>query len=222
MSIDTQAPVHQPESVIAHSAPTFSVKSLAATLQTGAPTPAPETDALNRSTIKTAGLPPADNLLAGDWSNPVQSPDMQFAQKIDDRHQGLRNPFEQYETREPAGLSRIQDLTPENQQKLKQLQDIARAILDKRGNTADVLKALQAHVDKEFGTNKDGSAKVSILAYRAADTTRETNFYATFNNSRLEQNQNRGALEASRKFGFTFPSSTVGWIDRSRSRHPVV
>ena len=222
MAIDTQAPVHQPDSAVLRSAPSFPVESLAPTLQTGATTPTPETDALNRSTIRTAGLPPADNLLAGDWSHPVQRPDMQFSQKIEDRHPSRYNPFEQYETREPAGLSRVQDLTPENQQKLKQLQDIARTIQDRRGNTADVLKALQAHVDKEFGTNKDGSPKVSILAYRAADTTRETNFYATFNNSRLEQNQNRGALEASRKYGFTFPSDTVGWIDRSKSRHPVV
>ncbi|MBA3857267.1 MAG: hypothetical protein C0507_10205 [Cyanobacteria bacterium PR.3.49] len=222
MAIDTQAPVHQPESAITHSAPSFPVESLAPTLQTGAATPTPETDALNRSTIKTAGLPPADDLFAGDWSHPVQKNDMQFSQKIEDRLPGMRNPFEQYEPREPAGLSRIQDLTAENQQKLRQLQDIARTIQDGGGNTAAVLKALQTHVDKEFGTNKDGSPKVSILAYRAADTTRETNFYATFNNSRLEQNQNRGALEASRKYGFTFPSHTVGWIDRSKSRGPVV
>lgn len=189
------------------------IESIAPTLQRGVSVTA-NVEAQNKATTEKAGLAPAEDFFGADWtnSNPSDTSRMQMAQAY--------NPHRMYEAQEPVGRQNYRDLPGDQQQMLQVLKQAGLQAIQNRGDTADLLRSLQTQADR-FGRNADGSPKVSILAYQSKDTTRDTNFYATFNRSKEHQEQNRQSLEAARLYGTKYPSSSVGWIGSKPSRGPV-
>ncbi len=118
------------------------------------------------------------------------------------------------ETQKPDAQGDVKELSPENQQQLSELQSAgAKACADTGCDLAATQKALQEQADK-YGTNPDGSPKVSVLAGQTNADLPETNFYASFNGNRSQQQANQLLLEGARQYGDprAFPSSTVGHI----------
>lgn len=212
MSVE-DLPAQSSESAIAKPA-TQPMESLAPTLQQGASLSA-DTTLQSKATTEKVGLAPAEDFFGADWSNgnPSDTSRMQLAQNY--------NPHRMYEAQEPAGKQSYRDLPGDHQQMLQILKHSGLQAIQNRGDTADLQRALQTQADR-FGRNPEGSPKVSILAYQSTDTSRETNFYATFNRNREHQEQNRSALEAARLYGTKYPSSSVGWIGSKPSRGPMV
>lgn len=188
------------------------IEALAPSLQTDGAALKTQPEVENK-TLQTAGLAPAE-----DFFGPASTSDRTGANKMD-VSQG-RSPLDLYEASEPRGIDDYSKLSGENVSRLNDLKRAGLRASQNGGDTAATLKSLQDQADR-FGRNRDGSPRVSILAYQSRDTTRETNFYATFNTSKEHQLRNQQTLEAARQFGTRYPSETVGHIGRMRSRGPV-
>ncbi|MCC7527046.1 MAG: hypothetical protein IT342_00915 [Candidatus Melainabacteria bacterium] len=205
MAYESQAEATDAAPEVASS--TQSIGDAAAGSQVGA---TPLTDAeksVNNEYMMSQGFPDAQNIFAPDDNDPIQM-------------DAQDNQNSQFEAREPDTAGKERDLSPENRQRLDDLtvaQDNALARPD--ATNASVMKAMQDQADT-YGTNPDGSPKVSILAYQSRDVNPETNYYASFNNSRADQISNQFLLEGARTLGTDYPSSRVGYLGSTVSgRH---
>ena len=79
------------------------------------------------------------------------------------------------------------------------------------GDLASTQRALEAQADK-YGTNADGSPKVSIMTFQTLDETPQTSFYASFADKQIGHTVNREYLEFSRKYQTDYPSKNVGYL----------
>jgi hypothetical protein len=115
-------------------------------------------------------------------------------------------------TREPDTTDKDMDLSPENQERLDELMIAgADGHEQSNGDLAETQRALQAQADK-YGTNLDGSPKVSIMTYQTLEENPATSFYASFADKEIGHAVNREYLEFSRKYQTEFPSKNVGYI----------
>lgn len=169
----------------------------------------PSTDDIktaNDQIVASLGLPTSDQFFG-----PGDADDDQSDDQLD---VPARTPHESDNstTREPDVAGKDKNLSPENQDRLKDLKIAAEgAYNDSYGDLAETQRALQEQADK-YGTNPDGSPKVNILAYQTRDVNPETSFYASFADSRMGHTVNQEFLEYSRKHQTDYPSRNVGFV----------
>ena len=186
-----------PESCVA--APQENISSVAADSQVGACQMNDDIKAANDQYMTDLGFPPASVLDTGDQDEVEETPAKPDVNEV----------------QKPDVQGDVQALNPENQQRLNELKQVGdQSCTEDNCNLATTQKALQDKADA-YGTNPDGSPKVSILANQTAyQLESETNFYASFNNSRMQQETNQLLLEGARRYGDqkTFPSGSVGHV----------
>lgn len=178
------------------------MQTIAADNQAGVCQSVDDLKAANDKLMTDLGFPSADILNTCEKDEPG-----------DTQHPANQRP-EVQETLKPDAQGDVKELRPENQQQLSELQSVgAKACADTGCDLASTQKALQEQADK-YGTNPDGSPKVSVLAGQTNADIPETNFYASFNSNRTQQQANQLLLEGARQYGDpkAFPSGTVGHI----------
>ena len=179
--------------------------SVAADNQVGAGPSTSDVKAANDQVVASLGLPTSDQMF---------KPEDVDDQTGDPSDQPERAPHESDNstTREPDVAGKEKNLSPENQDRLKELKTAGEyGYNESDGDLAETQRALQEQADK-YGTNPDGSPKVNILAYQSRDVHPETSFYASFSDSKLGHTVNQEFLEYSRKHQTEYPSRNVGFV----------
>lgn len=160
--------------------------------------------AANDQVVASLGLPTSDQLFkADDADDATYDPS--------DMPARAPHPSDNSTTREPDVAGKEKDLSKDNQERLKELQSVGAGEYNESGDLAETQRALQEQADR-YGTNPDGSPKVSILAYQTRDVNPQTSFYASFAGDKMGHTINQEFLEYSRKHQTEYPSRNVGYI----------
>lgn len=185
------------------------MSNIAVDNQVGASIPTDIVRAANDQMFSNLGLPTYDQFFG------PEDADYEFEYQPEDSVEQPREVPRETDvstTREPDTVDKDFDLSPENQ---KRLDELIIAITDGHeqgnGDLATTQRALQVQADT-YGTNPDGSPKVSIMTYQTLDENPETSFYASFADNQMSHTVNREFLEFSRKHQTEYPSKNVGYI----------